>query len=303
VTICPCCGFKFNGVLTAGCEKCGARAVGVALPKPSHELPSYGRSLALSIFGSLTVLLFVVQTIIAIIARSGKSFGFWSFVGAAQTASWRLKWIAIPIAILTLWAGRKLYTSIKTQPDRFCGLKYARRGLAASALVVLLIAVLIGVTVPARLRHRNMALEAAQQVHALTVDRALFEYQLRFKTLPDRSTVKTDLAKLPDPDGTLAAALRELDPRGYQPRAEIAANSTEKPTSLRGAAIRPVSLTSATDDSTPAGLSFTHYELQWPGEDKILGNEDDLVSQDGLIKRSSDVSKGGIGKTAGTLRP
>jgi hypothetical protein len=251
----------------------------------------------------MTVLVFIVQTIIAIISRNGKSFGFWSFVGAAQTASWRLKWIAIPMAILTAWLGRKLYKSIKNQPERFCGLKYARRGLLASALVVLLIAVLIGVTVPARLRQRNMSLEAAQQVHALTIDRALFEYQLRFKTLPDKSTVKTDLAKLPDPDGTLATALRELDPIGYQPRAEVAAVSTGKSTPLPGAVTRRVSLTTATDDATPAGLTFSHYELQWPGEDKILGNEDDWVSQDGVVMRSADVAKGGIGKTAGTLRP
>jgi hypothetical protein len=277
--------------------------VGEALPKPSHELPSYGRSLVLSIFGTMTVLLFIVQTIIAIISRSGKSFGFWSFVGAAQTASWRLKWIAIPIAILTAWVGRKLYRSIKNQPERFCGLKYARRGLMASASVVLLIAVLIGVTVPARLRRRSESLEAAQQVHVLTLARALFEYQLRFKTLPDRSTVKTDLAKLPDPDGTLAAALRELDPAGYQPRAEVAAVSTEKPTSLRGSPMRRVSLTSATDDATPAGLSFSHYDLSFPGEDKILGNDDDWVAQDGFVLRSVEVAKGGIGKTAGTLRP
>jgi len=304
VTICPCCGFKFNGVLTDGCEKCGARAVGMALPKPDHELPSYGRSLILAMFGSLTVLIFVVQTIIAFFGPSAKSFGFWSVIAAAQTASWRMKWIAIPITILTLWVGRKLYRSIKRQPERFCGLKYARRGLMASALVSLLIAVLIGVTVPARLRQRNMRLEAAQQVHVLAIDRALFEYQLRFKTLPpDRSTVKSDLAKLPDPDGTLAAALREMDPAGYQPKAEIAAVSNEKPTALRGAVIRRTSLTSDTDDTTLGGLSFTHYDLRFPGEDKILGNEDDWVAQDGVVMKSADVSKGGIGKTAGTLRP
>jgi hypothetical protein len=303
VTICPCCGFKFIGVLTNGCEKCGARAVGVALPKPAHELPSYGRSLVLVVFGSLTVLVFVVQIIIAIFGRTAKSFGFWSFIAAAQTASWRLKWIAIPVTILTLWLGRKLYKSIKQQPARFCGLKYARRGLMASALVSLLIAVLIGVTVPARLRQRNIALEAAQQVHALTIDRALFEYQLRFKTLPDKSTVKTDLAKLPDPDGSLAAALSEMDPIGYQPRAEVAAMSTEKPIALRGAAIRQASLNSTTDDATLGGFPFTHYDLRLPGEDRILGNEDDWVAQDGVVMRSADVAKGGIGQTAGTLRP
>lgn len=282
---------------------CGARAVGVALPKPAHELPSYGRSLLLVVFGFLTVLTFVIQTVIAIVGRNAKSFGFWSFIAAAQTASWRMKWVAIPLAIITFWFGRKLYRSIKTQPERFCGHKYAHRGLLASAMVVLLIAVLIGVTVPARLRQRNMRLEAAQQVHGLVIDRALFEYQLRFKTLPDKSTVKTDLAKLPDPDGSLAAALQLLDPIGYQPRAEIAAVSTEKPNALRGAAIRRASLNSATDDTTLTGLAFIHYDLQLPGEDKILGTEDDWVARDGVVMRLANVSKGGIGQTAGSLRP
>lgn len=303
MTICPCCGFKFNGVLTDGCSQCGARAVGVALPKPAHELPSYGRSLILSVFGSLTVLVFLVQLIIAMFSRSAKAFGFWSFVAAAQTASWRLKWVAIPTMMLTIWVGRKLYRSIQHNPDRFCGLKYARRGLVASATVIGLIAILIGVTVPARLRQRAMRLEAAQQVHGLVIDRALFEYQLRYKTLPDQSAVKAELAKLPDPDGSLAAALEVLDPSGYQPTAVSAAVSPNKSTDLRSPGFRRASLTSATDDATPAGITFTRYDLRLPGEDKILGNEDDWVAKDGVVMRLADVSKGGIGQTAGTLRP
>ena len=304
MTICPCCGFKFNGVLTDGCGQCGARAVGVALPKPAHELPSYGRSLLLAVFGSLTVLVFLVQLIIAMFSRSAKAFGFWSFVASAQTASWRLKWVAVPTTILTLWLGRKLYRSIKNNPERFCGLKYARRGLVASTTVIGLIALLIGVTVPARLRQRAMRLEAAQQVHGFVIDRALFEYQLRYKTLPDQSAVKAELAKLPDPDGSLAAALEVLDIAGYQPKAaEIAAVSPTKPTGLRGAGFRRASLTSAIDDATSPGLVFIRYDLQLPGEDKILGTEDDWVTRDGVVMKLADVSKGGIGQTAGTLRP
>jgi hypothetical protein len=302
VTICPCCGFKFNGALTDGCAQCGARAVGVALPKPAIVLPSYGRSLVLTVAGSLTVLLFVVQTSIAMVQRGFNPLGFWSWVAAAETAAWRLKWISIPIAVIALWLGRKLYRSIKQHPDRFCGLTYARRGLMASMLVPALIAVLIGVTVPVRLQRRAWGLEAADIANRLRISSALNEYRTLYKTLPDKNRLKEDLAKLPDRDGSLAIALRELDLADYQPRAEIAANASRK-RSLRGAAIERASLTSATDDATPAGLAFIHYDLHFPGEDNILNTEDDWIDRDGVVMRLADVAKGGIGQTAGSLKP
>ncbi|HEX7297161.1 MAG TPA: hypothetical protein VF251_15515, partial [Pyrinomonadaceae bacterium] len=79
-------------------------------------------------------------------------------------------------------------------------------------------------------------------------------------------------------------------------------NSAQK-RPLSGIVIQRVSLTSPTDDSTPAGVAFIHYDLVLPGEDKILGTEDDWVDRDGVVMRVADVAKGGIGKTAGSLRP
>ena len=94
-----------------------------------------------------------------------------------------------------------------------------------------------------------------------------------------------------------------MDLADYQPRAEVAANSTQK-RSLRGSVIQRVSLTSsAIDDSTPAGVAFIHYDITLPGEDKILGTEDDWVDRDGVVMRLADVAKGGIGQTAGSLKP
>ena len=74
MTICPCCGFKFHGALSSGCKQCGARAVGEPLPKPARELPSYGRALVLAVSGSLVVLVFVTQTLIAFFQRSLRQF-------------------------------------------------------------------------------------------------------------------------------------------------------------------------------------------------------------------------------------
>jgi hypothetical protein len=39
-----------------------------------------------------------------------------------------------------------------------------------------------------------------------------------------------------------------------------------------------------------------------PGEDKILGNDDDWIGRDGIFMRYSDIAKGGVGRSAGALR-
>ncbi len=301
MTICPCCGFKFVGALSNGCRQCGARSVGEPLPKPAHELPSYGRSLVLVAGGFLTVLVFAVQLFIAIFQR--KSFHFWSWVAAGETAAWRLKWIAIPLFIVTVSLGRKLYRSIKSQPDRFCGVKYARRGLLASSIVVMLIAFLIGITVPARLENRRLAKEAGIRANWHTFERALLEYRSLYKTYP--ADFKDLRERIPDPDGQLAAALATLDPSGYHPSADVAAVASEKSRRLRGAVIRNASLSPATDDMPSGGLAFTTYELRLPGEDKILGTDDDWIGSNGILKKYSDAAKGGVGRSvsAGVLQP
>ena len=300
--ICPCCGFKFVGDLSHGCRQCGARAVGEPLPKPAHELPSYGRALVLAVGGSLTILVFITQLIVAIFQR--KTFGFWSWMAAGQTAAWRLKWIAIPLFILTVWLGRKLYRSIKFQPERFCGLKYARRGLIASSTVVVLIAFLIGITVPARLENRRLAKEAGIRANWHTFERALLEYRSLYKTYP--ADFKDLRERIPDPDGSLAAALATLDPSGYHPSADVAAVAAEPKTRrLRGAVLRNASISQDADDMPPGGLAFTSYELRLPGEDKILGTDDDWIGSNGILKRYSDAAKGGVGRSvsAGVLQP
>lgn len=297
MTICPCCGFKFEGTLSQGCASCGACSVGEALPKPEHELPSYGRSLLLAATGLLIVLVFLTQTITALIqlAPSGTPtlalasvlpMDFWSWVAAAETAAWRLKWIVIPVTIVVLRANLKIYRSMLKSPQRFCGLGYAKTGLIASAVVPALIAVLIGVTVPERLRQRRDGLEAASYALGYRVARAQLEYSTRFGTLP--AELK-DWQRLPDPDGSLAAALSILDASAYKPSADLAALPKRKSKTLRGAVIRNAALdTTTTDDLPGEGLSFTNYELRLPGPDKTMGTEDDLIVSDGVIKKASE---------------
>jgi hypothetical protein len=301
LTICPCCGFKFHGALSSGCKQCGARAVGEPLPKPARELPSYGRALLLAVSGSLVVLVFVTQTLIAFFQRS-EGYGFWDWVAAGETAAWRLKWVSIPVFFAAIWLGRKLYRSILFQPEKFCGLNSARNGLVASLTVTLLIAMLIGVTVPARFEHRRLAKEAAIRADGYAIERALTEYKIKYQSYP--ADLKDLLDRIPDPDGTLAAALLNLDSGAYRPTAEVAEVANEKSRTLR-VPIRKASLSPTTDDTPSGSLSFTNYVLRLPGEDKITGTEDDWVIRDGMIVKQSDIAKGGVGSSvsAGILQP
>jgi hypothetical protein len=289
--------------LSNGCKQCGARAVGEPLPKPAYELPSYGRALVLTVSGALVTLVFLVQTVIAFVQHYSGSFGFWTWVAAGETAAWRLKWVAIPALFVVLWFGRKLFRSILVRPERFCGVKYARRGLLASATVAMLFTLLIGITVPARLQHRQWSKEAAIRVQGYVIEEALTAYRIKYKTYP--AEIRDLLKRLPDQDGSLAAAINNLDGRAYSPSVDVAANGPiEKSRSLR-VSIRKASLSSATDDAPSGGLSFTTYVVILPGEDKITGTDDDWVIRDGMVLKLSDVAKGGVGRSvsAGALQP
>ena len=253
--------------------------------------------------GALIVLVFLVQTIIAMAQRGSGWSEFWLWVAAGETAAWRLKWISVPVLFVTLWFGRKIYRSIRLQPERFCGLKHARRGLLASTTIAFLIALLIGITVPARLRQREMAKEAAVRAYWHTFEAALLEYRTHYHTYPTDFKELRD--RVADPYGTLAEALDHLDPNGYRAYGDVAVAGVEKSRSLRGAAIRNAALSTAGDDIPPGGFTFTRFELRIAGEDKILGNEDDWIVYEGVLVRVSDVSSGGVGRTvsAGALQP
>ncbi len=304
MTICPCCGFEFEGDLRQGCAACGARAVGDPLPKPEHILPAYGRPLVLVVIGTLMVLSFIVELIFALlkqplaaVSRLEESWiipvDLWSLLIAAERAAWHLKWVLIPISFVVLWSSGRIYKTMQRTPSRFVGMRAARRGLMASAFVSLLVATLIGVTVPRRIREHQMAIDAGLYARGYTIDRALLEYRARHRTLP--AELK-DLRELPDPDGSIAAALAALPSidsaagyAGYKPSADLAAK--EKPRTLRGAAIRNASANSATEEAPVEKLSFTNYELRLPGEDGILNTDDDLIVRDGVIMKASEVEK------------
>ena len=315
MTICPCCGFKsansVSGVYSEACRSCGAQAVGEPLPRPEHELPSYGRSLLLAVTGTFAVFVFLSQTIMVLVQDSSRAatsplalssmipFDFLSWLAAAETAAWRLKWAVIPLTILVFFGSRRVYRSIKQSPASFCGLRYARNGYLASATVPLLVLLLIAITVPGRLRHRQWGIEATDYPYIHRIDRAFDEYRQLVGSLPAQP--KDLLKRLTDEDGSLAEALKNLDTSNYNPTADLAAVPNKQPQQLRGAVIRNASLSTA-DDSLGERLSFTNYELTLPGPDKIIGTEDDLIVRDGVTYQAAEAPHRGVGGTTTAAR-
>lgn len=200
---------------------------------------------------------------------------------ASQVAAWRSKWVALPMAVTVLWSGARMIRSIRNEPSRFVGLRTARVGFVAAALATIMVGTLIGITIPERLRQRQLGIEAGGYARGHTLDRALMDYRDLHGFIPSPDDMVTELSKLPDPDGSIKEALRDLDPNGYKPTMVVAAASTKsKSQTLRSSALR----NGATRVDQPLeSVSFTNYDLRLAGEDKILNNDDDLIVRDGLI--------------------
>jgi hypothetical protein len=231
---------------------------------------------------------FVGLVIGVLVEQKPGNLSFWTVVSAGEVAAWRVKWEALAIAIAVLWCGARIVGSIKLNPSQFIGLRAARMGLISAALVTALIGTLIGVTVPARLRQRQYSIEAAMYARGYTLHRAFLEYRELHGTFPmDSDKYVEALRTLPDADGSIAEALKYVDPNGYQPSAQLAAASTKvKPLVTRGVALR--SVTTATTSET-GGVSFTTYELRLPSEHRLLSSDDDFVMRDGVIYKASDL--------------
>ena len=283
--ICPACGSSVEGQLCLGCPACGARAVGPPLAKPEHQLVSFAPALLAALGGGLMLVGVLASTAVVWIVSKGAAFSLGTILAAAQTAAWQLKWISVPVAIAVIWGGTRCLRTIRKSPVAFGGLRLARGGLSAAILATLLVATLIGVTVPERLRRRQWGIEAAELARGYTMHRALLQYRERHGTLPPRDELQR-LRTLPDPDGSIAEALNYVDVSGYEATSVMAAAaSTTKPLP-RGGALRTVSLNTTADSPT---VSFTNYELRLPGQDRKLNTEDDLVVRDGLILTLSEL--------------
>lgn len=284
-----------------GCLSCGARAVGGPLARPEFELPAYGRGVLVGAMGLVLLFSFMLSTVFALLEQTPMTIGFWPLVSAAETAAWRLKFVAVPFSIVALWGGYLIYRSIRQEKLRFGGQDFARCGLASSALVLVMIATFIGLTVPERLRQRQRGIEAAVEAQGYTLQRALLEYRAKYKTYP--TTFKDLQNGLADTNGSIAIALSNIDPSTYKPSANLADASTAKPRRLRGAALRRASTNNSTDDAVNERISFTNYEVRLPGPDKIANTDDDWLMRDGVFVRPSKSAGTTSGSASGESLP
>jgi hypothetical protein len=281
LTTCPCCGSKFEGEMRDGCAVCGARPVGPPLARPERELPGYGPAFFVGATGALGFLSFLVALLAALFERETFTLETGALARAAQTAAWRLKLSVLPASLVAAFVSLRLYARMRREPSRFVGLKAARAGLALTVLTAVALASLIGVTVPERLRRRELARRAAENALLYAGEQALARYRARFGTYP---ATLGDLRRLDDPNCELAASLEALGVTDYKPETDLASLSTtgRKGGKRRSARTRNVSARN-TDDLHGAGLALTNYELILPGRDKVLGTEDDLRIRDGRI--------------------
>jgi len=287
LTICPSCGSTVERDLCAGCQFCGARAIGPPLARPEHQLNSYGHAVAASVTGALMLVVFMASLVGILIQNKGVWFQLSAILTAGEVAAWRLKWIAPPVALIVLWFNARSIRTIKFRPEKFAGLRIARSGFMSAIFTTTLIATLIGVTVPERLRRHQWAVEAETNSRIYTLNRALLEFKEQFGTYP--SELKDLEKKLPDPYGLIADAVRNTDATGYQPSTVVAAASTKvKPLSLRGGALRNAP---SVEPATDHAVSFTNYDLRLAGEDKVMFTDDDLIVHDGVIMAASELSR------------
>jgi type II secretory pathway pseudopilin PulG len=244
-----------------------------------RELPSYVPAIFVGATGVFALAVFVFSAATILIQQSAlSSLTFVSVINAAEIAAWRLKWLAVPATVIFLWIGIRIHALILQSPLRFTGRRIARTGIVSAMLASLMVATFIGITVPERLRVRQLGIRAASDAQLWTLNRALLQYRTRYGTFP--STLKP-LRTLPDADGSIAAALALFDQIDYKPTS-VQARLPKRLNSLRGAALRNASL-SSTNDLPDEGLSFTNFELTLPGADKILGTPDDATMRDGVI--------------------
>ena len=276
--MCPCCGEGFEGEAGGACASCGARRVGPPLAEPERVLPSYGHALAVCAAGLALLATTLGATVSSLLQFEEFSLAPKTLLRAAETAAWRLKWTALPGGVLLMVVCEWLYARMRRAPSRFVGHPHARAGLAAVATVTLALFVLIGVTVPERLRMRELGKRAAENALLYETDLALARYRKRFGTYP---AALTDLRRLEDPDGSVARLLSVVAPGEYKAETDIASLSPGRAKSRGKRRAR------ATADTSDAGIALTNYGLTLPGRDRLLGTADDLYIRDGRIREEA----------------
>lgn len=297
--VCPCCGADFHGSLIEGCTDCGARAVGAPLARPEHELPAYGRSLFLFACGVMLLTVLISATLLRWYDRA--TFDLRSLIAAAETAAWQLKSSWLPLSFVAVWTSIFMFKQLRRESVRYGGVRLARCGVVMSITTCALIVSLIGITIPERLRQRELAKQAKEDAILYAGASALLTYSARYGTLPGDIN---DLRNLPDPDGRIAAVIANFREGEYIPSSSLQA-STRVPAKARRLKVRAVNFNANSNITSTDAIVFTNYNLVWAGTDGIIGTPDDRTLRDGLLvptkqkKAAALSSPPPIGKTRG----
>jgi hypothetical protein len=252
--------------------------VGPPLARPERVLPGYGHALAISAAGLLMACALAGSTLDSLLRFDEFSLDAKTLLRAAETAAWRLKLTALPAGLLLSWLCLRLRARMRREPARFVGHAHARAGLALTFAVALLLPLLVGVTVPERLRMRELARRAAENAVLYETDLALARYRKRFGSYP---AALTDLRRLEDPDGAVARLLAVIAPGEYKPETDLASLTTSRGKSRGRRRVSAVRASAV--DAPDAGIALTNYALALPGRDQVLGTADDLYIRDGRI--------------------
>lgn len=233
-------------------------------------------------------LVFMGLVLAALLENKPAHLGFWTIVTAGEIAAWRVKWEVFFTSLIGLSISGQIIRTISQNPKRFIGLLPAQIGLGGVIAVTLMVAGLIGITVPERLRQRQYSIEAAISARGHTIDRALFQYRDLHGTFPtDRDNWIDALKTVPDPNGSIAEALRFADPSSYFATATVAVAATKsKPVVGRGTALRGGNPASSLEQ---AAVPFTSYTMRLPSEHRWFGSDESYIMQDGVIKKESEI--------------
>ena len=93
--------------MSDGCAACGARQVGPPLVRPERELPSYAYAIGAVAAGLVLVAasaVAFVSTLLQFEIESLASFDAQLLWRVAEKTAWRLKWTALPLSLVAVWA-------------------------------------------------------------------------------------------------------------------------------------------------------------------------------------------------------
>ena len=276
MSVCPCCGCINKTSNETICTTCGAHRVGEPLAQPEVKLPGLSPALfaltipLLVIFAFLAIWLFgndmkVARVLmVSVLGESTKFTSDWLRIDPrllsyrivsfdAYRLAFYLSAGIIPLLLVGVWLARRALRLVKSDAQRFGGLRIAQASLGMSLVLMIGIGTIAISSIPGAIergRERRLAATRAvmYQLHEEALKRYYREYGTYPQELQDLSRVTRD--QVPQQD--------------YWER-----NLTYSPVSVIA--------------SKGGARGFSNYRLVSAGPDGEPGTDDDITMIDGVI--------------------